>query len=68
MLEEMKKSLSGLGVLAAAYLPPGFKEVLLKMATRIDEQDGKINQLIQLNKALAVNQEKLVSIIEKMEK
>jgi len=32
MLEKMKKSLSGLGVLAAAYLPPGFKEVLLQTA------------------------------------
>ena len=37
MLEQMKKSLSQLGALAAAYLPPGFKGVLLDMAEKIDE-------------------------------
>jgi hypothetical protein len=45
MLEKMKKSLSQLGVLAAAYLPPGFKVVLLEMAGKIDTLEERINQL-----------------------
>lgn len=45
MLEAMKKSLSGLGVLAAAYLPPGFKEVLLAMASEVDSLRAEIEKL-----------------------
>lgn len=47
MLEKMKKSLSGLGVLAAAYLPPGFKEVLLQMAAKIDSLEAEIEAINQ---------------------
>jgi hypothetical protein len=45
MLEKMKKSLSGLGVLAAAYLPPGFKDVLLDMASTIDRLEKRVAEL-----------------------
>ncbi len=45
MLEKMKRSLSQLGALAAAYLPPGFKNVLLDMAQEIDSLRAEINQL-----------------------
>ena len=41
----MKKSLSQLGALAAAYLPPGFKNVLLNMAAKIDDLERRISQL-----------------------
>lgn len=47
MLEKMKKCLSALGVLAAAYLPPGFKEVLLQMAAKTDDFENRLQQLEQ---------------------
>lgn len=45
MLEKMKASLSKLGVLAAHYLPPGFKDVLLSMAQEIDSLRAEIENL-----------------------
>jgi hypothetical protein len=45
MLEKMKASFSRLGVLAAAYLPPGFKDVLLDMAHEIDRLRLEIDTL-----------------------
>lgn len=45
MLEKMKTSLSKLGPLAAAYLPPGFKDVLLDMAHEVDRLRAEIENL-----------------------
>lgn len=45
MLEKMKNSLSRLGVLAASYLPPGFKDVMLDMAQEIDSLRAEIEAL-----------------------
>lgn len=45
MLEKMKNSLSRLGVLAAAYLPLGFKDVLLDMAQEIDSLRAEFEKL-----------------------
>jgi hypothetical protein len=45
MLEKMKKSLSNLGALAAAYLPAGFKDVLLGMAGKIDALEARLDKL-----------------------
>lgn len=36
MLEQLKTAFSNLSVLAAAYLPKGFKDALLTMAHRSD--------------------------------
>lgn len=47
MLEKLKASFSKLGVLAAAYLPPGFKEAMLDMASEIDRLRAEINALKQ---------------------
>lgn len=59
MLEKMKASLSRLGVLAANYLPPGFKDVLLDMAKQSDEHKAEIKaireQLAVLNGLLNTN-------------
>jgi hypothetical protein len=45
MLERMKAAFSRLGVLAANYLPAGFKDVQLDMAAKIDEFERRIYQL-----------------------
>lgn len=45
MHEKMKATLSKLGVLAAAYLPPGFKDLLLEMAMEIDRLRAEVNQM-----------------------
>lgn len=50
MLEKMKNSLSRLGVLAAAYLPPGFKDVMLDMAQEIDSLRAEMEQLKEREK------------------
>jgi hypothetical protein len=45
MLEKMKAAFSRLGVIAANYLPPGFKDALLEMARRSDLQEQEIAEL-----------------------
>jgi hypothetical protein len=45
MLEKMKAAFSRLGVIAANYLPPGFKDALLEMAHRSDLQEQEIAEL-----------------------
>jgi len=45
MLEKMKGAFSRLGVIAANYLPPGFKDALLEMAHRSDLQEQEISAL-----------------------
>ena len=45
MLEKMKAAFSRLGVLAAAYLPPGFKDTLLDMAAEMDRLRAEIEVL-----------------------
>lgn len=45
MLEKLKASFSRLGVIAANYLPPGFKDALLEMAHRSDLQEQEIAEL-----------------------
>jgi hypothetical protein len=45
MLEKMKGAFSRLGVIAANYLPPGFKDALLDMAHRSDLHQQEINAL-----------------------
>lgn len=49
MLEKMKAAFSRLGVLAANYLPPGFKDVLLEMANKIDRLETEIQLLKEKN-------------------
>lgn len=46
----MKRSLSKLSALAAAYLPEGFKNVQLDMAAKIDDLENRLNQLEKGNK------------------
>lgn len=50
MLEKMKNSLSRLNVMAAAYLPPGFKEVMLDMAQEIDSLRAELNHIKEKQK------------------
>lgn len=45
MLEKMKAAFSRLGVIAANYLPPGFKDALIEMAHRSDLQEQEIAEL-----------------------
>ena len=45
MLEKMKAAFSRLSALAGAYLPTGFKDVLLDMAHEIDRLRAEVNQL-----------------------
>lgn len=45
MLEKMKAALSRLGVLAASYLPPGFKDVLIDMAHEVDQLRREVEEL-----------------------
>lgn len=45
MLEKMKQVMSGLSVMAATYMPRGFKESLLDMAAEIDRLRVEVNQL-----------------------
>lgn len=45
MHEKMKAAFSRLGVLAANYLPVGFKETLLEMAKEIDSLKAEVQQL-----------------------
>lgn len=51
MLEKMKAAFSRLGVIAANYLPVGFKDVMLDMAKQSDEQKAEIKAI---NEQLAV--------------
>jgi hypothetical protein len=45
MLEKMKAAFSRLSALAAAYLPTGFKDVMLDMALEVDRLRAEVNQL-----------------------
>lgn len=45
MLEKMKKVMSGLSVMAASYMPKGFKDSLLEMAAEIDRLRADVNTL-----------------------
>lgn len=45
MLEKFKAAFSRLGVLAAAYLPPGFKDALLDLAQEVDRLREEVQQL-----------------------
>ena len=45
MHEKMKAAFSRLGVLAANYLPVGFKETLLEMAKEMDSLRAELDQL-----------------------
>jgi hypothetical protein len=45
MLEKMKAAFSRLGVIAANYLPPGFKDALLEMAAQSDKNSAEIAAL-----------------------
>lgn len=45
MLEKFKAAFSRLGVLAAAYLPPGFKDAMLDMAKEVDQLRSEVNEL-----------------------
>jgi uncharacterized coiled-coil DUF342 family protein len=45
MLEKMKAAFSKMSVLAAAYLPSGFKETMLQMAGEIDRLRSEIDEL-----------------------
>ena len=45
MLEKMKASFSRLSALAGAYLPAGFKDVMIEMAGEVDRLRAEINEL-----------------------
>lgn len=45
MHEKLKAAFSKLSVIAAAYLPSGYKETLLDMAMEIDRLRAEINEL-----------------------
>lgn len=45
MLEKMKWALSKLSVVAASWTPCEFKEALLSMAEKIDQQERRIAEL-----------------------
>ena len=45
MLEKFKAAFSRLGVLAAAYLPPGFRDAMLEMAAEVDRLRLEVQQL-----------------------
>lgn len=57
MLEKMKAAFSRLGVIAANYLPPGFKDALLDMARQSDLHEQEI-------KAMKAQLEALEAIIK----
>jgi len=44
-LEKMKSAFSRLGVIAANYLPAGFKDALLDMAGEVDKLKSEIAKL-----------------------
>lgn len=44
-LERFKKAFSSLGVIAANYLPKGFKDSMIDMAHEVDKLRAEINEL-----------------------
>lgn len=44
-LERFKASFSSLGVLAASYLPKGFKDSMIDLAAEVDKLRREIDQL-----------------------
>lgn len=45
VLEKFKATFSNLGVLAAAYLPKGFKEAMFAQAKEVDDQRAELDAL-----------------------
>ncbi len=44
-LERFKASFSSLGVLAASYMPRGFKDALIDMAHEVDKLRAEVNEM-----------------------